>query len=72
MTVTPPLNARIARAVAHWEAAWRERFEERAAILEYDAGRERGDAEERAFLAVDEARRKAIPQGGNTPKRRGA
>jgi len=56
--VTPPLNARIARAVAGWPERDAEAFQERAAILEHDAGRERGDAEERAFLMVDGERRK--------------
>ena len=35
-----------------WPAAWRERFEERAAILEHDAGMERKRAESAALWMI--------------------
>lgn len=57
--MTPPLNPKIARAVAHWEAVWQERFQERAAIRTHDGGATLEDAEQRAFLEVDAERRKA-------------
>ena len=55
--MTPPLNARIARAVAGWPERDAEDFQARAAHHEYDAGLARDVAEERAFLAVDAERR---------------
>ena len=35
-----------------WPAIWRERYEERAAILEYDAGMDRKRAESAALWMV--------------------
>jgi len=57
--VTPPLNPRIARAVAHWEEAWRERFQERASLIEFDGGLPRAEAEERAAAEVGVERARA-------------
>ena len=37
---------------ADWPDAWRERYEERAAIMEYDGGLTRAVAERLAFCAV--------------------
>ena len=61
--MTPPLNPKLARAVAKWPEADQIDFQERAGVLEYDADMLRGDAEERAFLAIDEARRKRVAVG---------
>lgn len=68
--MTPPIDPKLARAVAHWEAVWIERFNERAAIRQHDGGATLEDAEQRAFLEVDAARREAIPTVGNGANRR--
>lgn len=60
--VTPPLNPALARAVAGWSEADREAWSERAAIRQHDGGATLEDAEQRAFLEVDEARRKRARQ----------
>jgi acyl-CoA reductase-like NAD-dependent aldehyde dehydrogenase len=62
--MTPPLNARIARAVASWPEADQIDFQERAGVLEYCADLLRGDAEERAFLMQVESRGKGRGRGG--------
>lgn len=52
-TATPePLDQHVRRIVARLDAGRREAFEERAAIVEYDAGLPREEAERRALLDV--------------------
>ena len=52
-TATPePLDEHVRRIVARLDAGRREAFEERAAIVEYDAGLPREEAERRALLDV--------------------
>ena len=52
-TATPePLDQHVRRIVARLDAGRREAFEERAAIMEYDAGLPREEAERRALLDV--------------------
>lgn len=52
-TATPePLDEHVRRIVARLDAGRREAFEERAAIVEYDAGLPRIEAERRALLDV--------------------
>jgi hypothetical protein len=43
--------------IAEWPAEWRERYEERAAIIEYDAGKSRAEAEVLADELVRNAHR---------------
>lgn len=50
--MTPALSAWLARQTH----ATREQFEERAAILEYDAGMTRAEAEQRAMELIIERR----------------
>jgi hypothetical protein len=38
--------------ITEWPAEWRERYEERAAIIEFDGGQRRADAENRAEKLV--------------------
>ncbi|WP_374429513.1 hypothetical protein [Ideonella dechloratans] len=47
-----PLDARVAREVAKLDLAERESFEERAAIMEYEGGMPRREAEQRALAEV--------------------
>ena len=42
----------LGRSVKAWPQIWRESYEERAAILEFDAGRTREDAENEAEAMV--------------------
>lgn len=49
---TEPLDEHVRRIVARLDAGRREAFEERAAIVEYDAGLPREEAERRALLDV--------------------
>jgi len=46
-------------AAAAWPERWRDEFEERAAILEFDAGLIRRDAEKKAFAQVFKLMREA-------------
>lgn len=57
--------------VADWPAAWIEAFEERAAIVQYDAGLARADAEREAEVST---RREAQGTGAaeSQPDSRGA
>ena len=48
-------TAELPAAVADWPADWRERFEERAGIMEYDGRLPRPEAERRAEALVREA-----------------
>jgi hypothetical protein len=52
-----PLDPLVARAVAQLDEADREAFEERAAIMEYDGGLPRREAERRALALVQADRR---------------
>lgn len=52
-----PLDPLVARAVAILDEADREAFEERAAIMEYDGGLPRREAERRALALVQADRR---------------
>lgn len=52
-----PLDPLVARAVAVLDEADREAFEERAAIMEYDGGLPRREAERRALALVQADRR---------------
>lgn len=45
----PPLDPVLAAVLARWAGELRERWEERAAIKEFDAGLLRGEAERSAF-----------------------
>lgn len=66
MTIRPiPLDPEVARAVAHLDPCQREAFEERAGILEYDAGLPRIDAERQALTDVQ--RRFGTPPAPPTP-----
>ena len=47
-----PLAADWRRALDHLPEAWREFYEERAALIEYDGGEPRATAERRAFECV--------------------
>lgn len=47
-------------AVADWPEGWRQRFQERAAIIEYDGGIPRAEAERRAEALVREAHRRQV------------
>ena len=49
---TDPVDEHVRRIVARLDAGRREAFEERAAIVEYDAGLPREEAERRALLDV--------------------
>jgi len=46
---------RLSPNITSWPAVWRERYEERAAILEFDGGYDRGEAEARAKYQVETA-----------------
>jgi hypothetical protein len=48
-----------ARAIEKWPEDWRYEYEERAGILEYDAGYERREAEFRAYWEIERKRRAA-------------
>lgn len=50
----PPIDASIARAVARLNPGQREFFEERAGILEFDAGLPRAEAERQALAQTRE------------------
>jgi len=52
------LRGELPAAQADWPEEWRERFEERAAIMEYDGGLPRPEAERRAEVLVREAYRR--------------
>lgn len=52
-----PLDATVAWAVAQFDEGDREAFEERAAIMEYDGGLPRREAERRALALVQADRR---------------
>ena len=55
-----PLDGDVACAVAQLDEAWREAFEERAAIMEYEGGMTRLDAERAALqLVLAEQQRRA-------------
>lgn len=59
-----PLDRDVAEALAGLTPDQREAFEERAAILEYDAGLPRRTAERRALAEVlAQARRTRVPPG---------
>ena len=59
-----PLDRDVAEALAGLTSDQREAFEERAAILEYDAGLPRRTAERRALAEVlTQARRTPLPPG---------
>ena len=59
-----PLDRDVAEALAGLTPDQREAFEERAAILEYDAGFPRRTAERRALAEVlAQARRTPVPPG---------
>lgn len=59
-----PLDRDVAEALAGLTSDQREAFEERAAILEYDAGLPRRTAERRALAEVlAQARRTPVPPG---------
>ena len=44
------------KLAARWSEDWRVHWEERAAIMEYDAGMSRDDAERAAFIEVRQQR----------------
>jgi len=46
---TQPTAARLLEVAAGWRAEWREAWEERAGIMEFDGGLPRAVAEDRAF-----------------------
>ena len=50
----PPIDADVARAVARLNHGQREFFEERAGILEFDAGLPRAEAEREALAQTRE------------------
>lgn len=50
----PPIDADVARAVARLNLGQREFFEERAGILEFDAGLPRAEAEREALAQTRE------------------
>lgn len=58
-----PLDGEVACAVAQLDEAWREAFEERAAILEYEGGMTRLDAERAALqlVLVEQQQRATCP-----------
>jgi hypothetical protein len=58
------LRGDLPAAVADWPADWREVFEERAAIMEYDGGLPRPEAEARAEELVREAHRRSQERTG--------
>lgn len=63
-----PLDRDVAEALAGLTPDQREAFEERAAILEYDAGLPRRTAERRALAEVlAQARRPTAPPGTQDP-----
>lgn len=63
-----PLDRDVAEALAGLTPDQREAFEERAAILEYDAGLPRRTAERRALAEVlAQARRPTAPPGTPYP-----
>lgn len=63
-----PLDRDVAEALAGLTPDQREAFEERAAILEYDAGFPRRTAERRALAEVlAQARRPTAPPGTPDP-----
>ena len=63
-----PLDRDVAEALAGLTPEQREAFEERAAILEYDAGFPRRTAERRALVEVlAQARRTTVPPGTPDP-----
>lgn len=51
-----PLDPEVAKAVAQLDESARDAFEERAAILEFDAGLPRIDAERQALALVQAQR----------------
>lgn len=44
---------RLSTSINRWPPEWRERYEERAAILEFDGGYDRGEAEARAKYQIE-------------------
>lgn len=52
LSLPEPLDEHVRRIVSRLDAGRREAFEERAAIVEYDAGLPREEAERRALLDV--------------------
>jgi hypothetical protein len=48
----PPAGLMWRTELAHWPPDWREAWEERAAIMEYDANLPRDEAEKLAFEDV--------------------
>ena len=46
-------------ATKTWPERWRDEYEERAAILEYEAGMKRQEAEKRAFAQIFKLMREA-------------
>lgn len=52
-----PLDPQVAREVARLDESDREAFEERAAIMEYDGGLPRREAERRALALVQADKR---------------
>lgn len=51
----------VAALVDRWSAAWQHHYHERAAIMEYDGGMSRFDAEREAY-AIVLAEREARPK----------
>ena len=56
--MTPLAEAALAD-VTTWPADWRENFEERAAIMEYDGGLTRDEAEVSAWRLLRDRRKEA-------------
>jgi len=54
------LSGNLPAALADWPAEWRERYEERAAIMEYDGSLPREEAEHRAQELVRESFRRRV------------
>lgn len=66
-TIAPgfEIGVEILEAVARWPQDFRDEWEERAALLEYDAGETRPVAERRAYELVREAHEAALLMEGN-------
>jgi hypothetical protein len=56
----PPTFPAVRKGVATWEPEWRELWQERAAVYEFDGGLRRPLAEQRAWLDVGQQRAAAI------------
>ena len=56
----PAMNAAIRAAVSKWPVEFQERWNERAALKEYEGRMPRYEAEGGAFLEVDAERRGAL------------